>query len=231
MPIIFISLNKDFVDKLIKIGIRKEYIKLCKIEDYIPRDSAKRTYYVSPANSLCFMNGGIDLILSRIIFPNIEKEVKRLVRKYGKKSKLDRYYLPIGSSIICDISNNNMCNKICDKQCSLIISPTMLLPQNVANTNNAYYCTMAVLYNIFMNRKEKFEDVDILITSLCCGYGKMNVDESIKQIIQGIRDYKKYTPEIINNSIVLAEPNLDEQPNYYMNTEWKDIPIDEIVNV
>jgi len=50
-----------------------------KVQDYIP---TKKTYYVSPANSLCFMDGGIDYALSRIIFPNIEMEVK----KYCKNS-------------------------------------------------------------------------------------------------------------------------------------------------
>lgn len=42
-----------------------------KIQDYVPSPN-KKTYYVSPANSLCFMDGSIDYALSRIIFPNIE---------------------------------------------------------------------------------------------------------------------------------------------------------------
>jgi O-acetyl-ADP-ribose deacetylase (regulator of RNase III) len=48
-----------------------------KIQYYIPKDN-KKTYYVSPANSLCFMDGGIDYALSRIIFQNIEVGVKQL---------------------------------------------------------------------------------------------------------------------------------------------------------
>ena len=42
-----------------------------KIQDYVPNPN-KKTYYVPPANSLCFMDGGIDYSSSRIIFPNIE---------------------------------------------------------------------------------------------------------------------------------------------------------------
>jgi hypothetical protein len=53
-------------------------------------------------------------------------------------------YLPIGSSVILDKGNK-----------SLIISPTMLLPQNVSNTKNAYYYTMAILYNILITPTEK----------------------------------------------------------------------------
>jgi len=51
--------------------------------------------------------------------------------------------LPIGSSIIIGGDDNK----------SLIVAPTMLLPQNVEFTSNAYYATMAVLYNIFINKK------------------------------------------------------------------------------
>jgi O-acetyl-ADP-ribose deacetylase (regulator of RNase III) len=58
------------------LGVLNE--KRCKIQDYIP---TKKTYYVSPANSLCFMDGGFDYALSRIIFPNIEAEVKQIVKK------------------------------------------------------------------------------------------------------------------------------------------------------
>ena len=36
---------------------------------------------------------------------------------------------------------------------SLIVSPTMLLPQNVSKTNNAYYATMSILYNLLVNQK------------------------------------------------------------------------------
>jgi len=77
-------------------------------------------------------------------------------------SIIGKPYLPIGSSVDKD-------NK------SLVISPTMLLPQNVSTTKNAYYSTMAVLYNILVNRKNNLEDVNILFTSLCYGYGRRNL--------------------------------------------------------
>ena len=186
-----------------------------KIQDYIPN---KKTYYVSPANSLCFMDGGIDYALSRIIFPDIEVEVKNIVKQLGIKSIVGKPYLPIGSSIIIDKYDK-----------SLVISPTMLLPQNVSNTRNAYYATMAVLYNILVNRKEKLEDVDILFTSFCCGYGKMTEENSIQQIMEGIKDYRNYTPTIIYKNIIVHEPNLREQPKYYQNTEFFSINSEEIV--
>jgi O-acetyl-ADP-ribose deacetylase (regulator of RNase III) len=216
MPIIFISLSESFTRKIHALGFDA---KQMKIQDYVPNPN-KRTYYVSPANSLCFMDGGIDYALSRILFPNIETKVKNIVKQLGIVSIVGKYYLPIGSSVIMDTTENT----------SLIISPTMLLPQNVSNTNNAYYATMAILYNILVNREEKIENVDILFTSLCCGYGKMEEDESISQIMRGINDYKTYSPAIINKNIIIHEPNLYEQPKYYQNTEFFPIDPKEIMN-
>jgi O-acetyl-ADP-ribose deacetylase (regulator of RNase III) len=167
------------------------------------------------------MDGGIDLSLSRIVFPNIEKEVRSIVRKMNIQTKLNRPYLPIGSSLIVDYDDHR----------SLIVAPTMLLPQDVSKTDNAYYATIAILYNILVNRNENMENVDILFTSLCCGYGKMSVDESINQICDGIRDYKKYNPIKVNKNIILCEPNLRDQPKYYQNSEWFDIDVKDIVKV
>ena len=214
MPIIFISLSDTFTEKIKPYGFES---KTMKIQDYIPN---KKTYYVSPANSLCFMDGGIDYALSRIIFPNIEVEVKNIVKQLNITSHVGKPYLPIGSSIIIDKDDIK----------SLVVSPTMLLPQNVSNTKNAYYATMAVLYNVLVNRKEKIEDVDILFTSFCCGYGKMTEEDSIQQMLEGIKDYRDYTPTIIYKNIIIHEPNLREQPKYYQNTEFFSINAQEIVN-
>lgn len=164
------------------------------------------------------MDGGIDHALSRIIFPDIEVEVKSVVKQLGITSIVGKPYLPIGSSIIIDRGAT-----------ALVVSPTMLLPQNVSNTKDAYYATMAILYNVLINRKEKLEDVDILFTSFCCGYGKMEEDVSIQQIMQGINDYHDYRPTTIYRNIILNEPNLFDQPKYYQNTEFFSIEAEQIV--
>ena len=210
----FISLSETYIEKIKQYGFEA---KTMKIQDYIPNPN-KKTYYLSPANSLCFMDGGIDYALSRIIFPNIEIEVKNIVKQLGIISIVGKPYLPIGSSIILNKGNK-----------SLVISPTMLLPQNVSNTKNAYYATVAVLYNILINTKENIEEIDIIFTSFCCGYGKMEEDVSIQQIIDGIKDYINYNPKIINKNIIINEPNLYNQPKYYQNTEFFSIKPEEII--
>lgn len=217
MPIIFISLNENFNEK---IRIHGFEAKTMKIENYVPNPNI-RTYYISPANSLCFMDGGIDYALSRIIFPGIEEKVKKIVKIIGIKSIVNKPYLPIGSSIIIDDDETNK---------SLVVSPTMLLPQNVSNTNNAYYATVTSLYNILVNKKEILDNVDIIFTSLCCGYGKMNEDESIKQILEGIKNYKNYNPKYTFDNIIINQPNMHEQPKLYQNTEFFDIKPEDIIN-
>jgi O-acetyl-ADP-ribose deacetylase (regulator of RNase III) len=227
MPIIFITLSETFANLAQEHGYDS---RVQPIQDYQPRPTARRTYYVSPANSLCFMDGGIDLALSRQVFPGIEPIVKRRVRELGRQTLLGRPYLPIGSSLIIDDPNQSVSaptsHTIAKK--SLVVAPTMLLPQPVPQTRNAYYATMAVLYNILINRLENLDDVDILLTSFCCGYGRMREEESLNQILDGIRDYPTYQPKCISDSVILAELNLADQPKYYQNTEWMDIPPSEI---
>jgi len=64
MPIIFISLSETFTEKIKQCGFEA---KTMKIQDYVPNPH-KKTYYVSPANSLCFMDGGIDYALHLFTF-------------------------------------------------------------------------------------------------------------------------------------------------------------------
>ena len=90
---------------------------------------------------------------------------------------------------------------------------------------------MAVLYNILINKMENIDNIDIILTSLCCGYGSMDEQTSINQILKGINDYKSYEPIIINSSIICLQPNMHEQPKLYQNTEWFYINSDEIVHV
>ena len=193
MPIIFITLSETFANLARDYGYEA---RVQPIQDYQPRTTARRTYYVSPANSLCFMDGGIDLALSRQVFPGVEPLVKRRVRELGRQTLLGRPYLPIGSSLIIDDPNQPISEPTSTThRKSLVVAPTMLLPQAVPQTRNAYYATMAVLYNILINRGETLDDVDILLTSFCCGYGRMSEQESLNQILAAIRDYPTCRPE------------------------------------
>lgn len=215
MPIKFISRDSDFCNIAQTHGFE---IYDTLIERYVPD---KKTFYVSPANSLCFMDGGIDYSLSRNIMPGIEKSVKQIMNYFGKTNLLGRKYLPIGSSIIIDHDNKK----------SLIVSPTMLLPQNISLTQNVFYSTVATLYNLTKIYGASIDDVDVIMTSSGCGYGKMSPNVSFTQILAGIEKYEQYIPEFVDKKyhVLICEPNLQEQPKYYQNTEWLNISRNEII--
>lgn len=218
-----ISLNKKYID-LSKKVFKYSYNML--LQDYKPR--RKKVFYISPANSLGFMDGGIDKALSRVMFSGIEKIVKYQIRKFGKKNILNQKYLPIGSSIIIKPLKTDTVAHLQNHECYMVVAPTMLLPQPVTDTKNCYYATMAALYNIFVNGKHR--DCEVVFTSMCCGYGYMDEKESLNQFIQGVKDFQTYKPEILNNKCIINEPNLKNQPKYYENTAFIKFPITEIVN-
>jgi len=197
MPIKFISLNKNFIDQIKTKGFEAYFMQ---IQSY---RLVRKTYFVSPANSFGFMGGGIDVALNKYIFPDIEPVVQYQIKHYACATNLiGKKYLPIGSSIIIDYN----------KYRSLVVSPTMLMPDNVSDTQNAYYATIATLYNILENRKEDINNVDIILTSMCCGIGAMSDENSITQILKAVNDYKIYKPKAIDKNCIFNEPNLNEQP-------------------
>ena len=57
----------------------------------------------------------------------------------------------------------------------------------------------------------------------------MKDDVSIQQIIDEMKDYINYNPKIINENIIINEPNLYVQPKYYQNTEFFKIKPEEII--
>ena len=221
MTIKFISLNQKFVEIAKMYGLDASCMD---IRDY---KVERKTYFVSPANSLGFMDGGYDLALSRDVMPGIERNVKKKIAEVGRTNLLGRKYLPIGSYIILDSD---------DPLKKLVVSPTMLLPQDVSNTNNAYYSALFALEGITTYDKDDSK-YDIILTSLCCGYGKMDEEKSVLQIFRAIQHYKLPSKFQFARhwggkwDYSICEPNLSEQPKIYQNTEWFNIDSSEVKNI
>jgi len=214
MKLVFISLDSEW------IGLAKDngYTTYHgKVQDYTPDKESKNIYYISPANCLGFMDGGIDKVYSQIMFKGIEPKIKEKIKKLGFKTKLGRPYIPIGKAMVTktDILTPN-------GQSYIITSPTMLMPQDVSKTPNAYLSIIAVIkvlkeYKHFMNDSD-----ELIITSMCCGWGRMTPKISIQQVIKALEtDVSKM--ELDFNKI------LSVQPKFYENTEWVDIPVNEVV--
>lgn len=180
------------------------------------------TYYISPANSMGFMDGGIDLALSRHVFPGVEPQVKQRIRELGRETTLGRPYLPIGSATLIEREHRR----------GLVVAPTMWLPQDVSATRNAYHALRAALYLIAAREgdcvidRNTLDGVNVICTFMCGGYGKMSREESARQMMEAVRDFCAFAPDqVIGDGkrvhTVMAEPNAAEQPAVYMNTEFR----------
>lgn len=219
MRLALISLDQEWVKYAKELGYDSHCIK---VQDYIPREDTKNVYYISPSNCLNFMDSGVDHTYSRIMFSGIETKIKKRIKSIGFKTKLGRYYLPIGKAI-CTPTDEYTPNG--NGKCFMISSPTMLLPQDVSNTPNAYLCMMSVI-QLLKKKKEEFGITDqdeLVITSFCCGYGKMDTRLSMDQINKAINQDDPEKVKLNYNDILTL------QPKYYENTEWTDIHPNSII--
>lgn len=185
----------------------------CDVKE-VPKILNYKLYFVSPANSLLFMDGGIDLAYMQM-FDGIEKLVKNNLRNSGVApvSKLGRLYLPVGSAMTTEI--------VVDKY-YMISAPTMLMPQDVSKTKNPYHAMKAIL-------KVWPKDGILLLPPLACGYGKINPEESAKMIKMALDEIEEGYNDYVGEIYINTDSFLDEQPNYYENSEFKDIEPSDIV--
>jgi O-acetyl-ADP-ribose deacetylase (regulator of RNase III) len=159
----------------------------------VPRDGAA---FVSPANSLGVMDGGIDMVLSREMFVGCEKRLRVAIAALGHKTKLGRPYLRVGSAtwFMVDRAPAGALQVLSPltggPATGFIAAPTMFVPHDVSDTQNAYWAFLATL--VAMDRIEKASGgvVNTLVcTSLCCGVGRMNPKESARQMFRAWNDF------------------------------------------
>lgn len=173
------------------------------------------TAFVSPANSLGFMDGGVDYVLSRVMFPGVESTVKKAIadrRETPNMTALGRSYLPIGKALVVPT---------CREGVRLVCAPTMWLPQDVCKTHNAYHAMYAALRAASASEKTI---TDLVCTGMCTGCGMMSPDVAVAQMKAAHDDFLAGRPPRWTDQEIMAE-----QPKYYQNTEFKYVPADEIV--
>ncbi len=204
MVFTFVDLSNDFVDACRQLfGCSARYYT-GNIELYQPK--GRKVYYVSPANSMGFMDGGIDAAYSIRMFPGLEQNVKNAIKKSSTyKTLLGRHYLPIGKALVVPITQHDNYFLVC--------APTMLLPQNVQETKNAYYAMIATLQAVRQHGYDHQRD-ELIIPGLCCGYGGLSGQEAAQQIYNAISN---------PDTSLDIDKILTEQPNYYENLEYKNI--------
>jgi O-acetyl-ADP-ribose deacetylase (regulator of RNase III) len=177
--LLFVSLNKRWIDH-ITLFFKNEKISI--IYDDIRSLTKKHNVFVSPSNSLGFMDGGLDRILNDDMFPGCRNQYENKLLALSYRTILGRPYLPVGSSIFI---------KRDLEESAIIFAPTMFKPSDVSKTRNAYYSFLSALY--LMNKYNNTLLVpftSLIVTSHCCGYGMMDEEESAKQMYQALCDFK-----------------------------------------
>lgn len=163
------------------------------------------TAFVSAANARGFMDGGVDLAYSQAMFPGIEARVKAAIRAVGAPDRLGGRYLPVGDAVMVD---------------DLVVAPTMLLPQDVSGTRNAYLAMSAALWTARTHGVST-----LVVPGMCTGYGRMPADVAVSQM----KLAHDHFLEGRRHGVPL-EQVLSEQPKFYENTEFFDIPPAEIAH-
>lgn len=130
---------------------------------------AKADALVSPANSFGFMDGGIDWSISEMMQWKIQPIVQEVIRK-----KHDGELL-VGAAEIVETGNEQFRYLVC--------APTMRVPQNVADSLNAFLAMRAVLLAISkFNTTHGAPIKSVAVPGLATGVGKMPYDRCAKQM-------------------------------------------------
>jgi O-acetyl-ADP-ribose deacetylase (regulator of RNase III) len=215
MNILFVTLNEEVLDALrtaFEDVVPTPRFDLCRIEAMAIPETYRRVMYVSPANSLGFMDGGIDAAYMEM-FPGIQAKVQNKIRELGHLTTLGRPYLSIGSAIVVPVDRDRGSSTM------LVSAPTMFLPHDVSMTRNAYDAMMATLIAYQQN------GADLLVTTgLCCGYGRMPGDVAARQMREAFDDFNAgRIPQLIERlndpSFVITQNRDYEQPCNYDNRE------------
>jgi O-acetyl-ADP-ribose deacetylase (regulator of RNase III) len=203
LRVVFVSQGgeyKDAVQKRLGRATREGMLANVLDIDYFVgdiRDVKRRkcgsTFFVSPGNSMGFMDGGIDLVYSRCMFPGIERKLRSIIRRVSPyRTAGGEAYLPIGSAIAVVIDDDldlQRGNNV------IVAAPTMFRPNDVSNTRNAYHAFRAALdcIDVFYRKHSSsgIDHVTIVCPALCCGYGRMSYDESAPSIERFRRDHTR----------------------------------------
>jgi O-acetyl-ADP-ribose deacetylase (regulator of RNase III) len=204
MKVILVDIGTSLAESAARIWPE---IPVLKNTDMVHIPIMHGTAFVSPANSRGAMGpgAGIDAVYSQAMFPGIEGRVKAAIRSVGVADRVGGSFLPVGQAIKVD---------------DLVVSPTMLLPQKVVGTRNAYLAFNAALWCA-----DREGVTTLFVPGMCTGWGGMSPDDAIKQMKEAYDLYKAG-----EHHGVPAQQILEEQPKYYENTEFFYIAPEHIVD-
>jgi O-acetyl-ADP-ribose deacetylase (regulator of RNase III) len=128
--------------------------------DYFSRPAAAM---VSPANSFGIMDGGLDAAIRDVLGFAVQKRVQRAIveRHHGE--------LPVGAAEIVETDD--------ERWPLLVIAPTMRVPENVAQTLNAYLAFRAILLAC-----KRADVASVVCCGLATGIGGMEPQRAALQM-------------------------------------------------
>jgi O-acetyl-ADP-ribose deacetylase (regulator of RNase III) len=154
------------------------------------------TIIVSPANSLGFMDGGIDMFYMGM-FPGIQNTVQDTIKTFNITTALGRYVLPIGSSILVKTGSEQVPY--------LLSAPTMFLPEKLNSADNVYWAFLGILQ--ILRHYTKVEKLVVGIPSLGTGVGQLSAEDSAKAVNRALLDFHSKSDDQIYTLIDLKSGN------------------------
>jgi O-acetyl-ADP-ribose deacetylase (regulator of RNase III) len=170
--------------------------------------SIEYTAFISPSNSLLFFDGGYDKALQEM-FATLQEKARSQLKELNLYTKLGRPYLPVGSSMIIPFG----------KTTCVVAAPTMFLPHDVSNTRNAYHALTAALRVLCLSSYYN-EIHTIVVPAMCCGYGKMSLENAVQQMYEAVVDYSHGKRSECRN-LNLKNIYIGPQPDNFDNREIK----------
>lgn len=155
---------------------------------------------VSPANSMGYMDGGIDLFYM-LTMPHIQAKVMRQIKKYnimsGTTSRKNKFasknisVLPVGSAFIINAEHANCDNLIC--------APTMPIPCDITDHEEyVYFAFIAILETM-----KEFKGKTIAIPGLGTACGRIKPNQCATLMKEAYDDFTSGT--VKGNRQVLLE--------------------------
>jgi len=178
--------------------------------------------FVSPANSLGLMRGGIDGIYQKM-FPSMENDVREAIRKIGFKTSEGDFFLPVGSALFVSISGESTMEHLKGCKNFLICCPSMLTPgSNISGTQNAFWCYKSVISLI---KKLPLKIDNVIVPGIGTGVGGLSYLECASSFQNALknRDDIDESPNsqyaVINTKLINNQPHSGKNMpfvNFYM---------------
>lgn len=180
---------------------KKQLVNLSEIEVICKSViDIKADIYVSPANGYGQLDGGIDKVY-RQMFPNIQSIVNEQLKSFkGRKPPLG-----VGSALLINIP---------DRECQLLLAPTMELPGKLKTSWNCFWTALAVFH------LTKNFDGTVAIPGLGTGTGHIDADDFIEMFILAykvfknipIKDVYNVPYEYTKTSLILSQSLSEQYP-------------------